>query len=318
LIALLCILLVALLFGWSLRLSLVKITSLDRLLVLAAAATGLLLAISAHARDSARCWMSSPVGFLFVLTVFAVTMSFGPHIYTRGRLLEDTNVYAIFYNRVPGFDGLRVPARFGMIVALGLSALAAHGGVALSRARHGRLFVALAGALVVIESIAMPLPLNGNAFDYKQRDLAPLPGHIETGPAAPPVYQFIAGLPSSAMVIEFPFGEVAFEARYMFYSTIHWRPLVNGYSGGAPTEYGLLTERLKDTFRRPEFAWQALSSSGATHAVVHEAGYTGGRGHQVSDWLRVHGARELAAFGDDHVFELPERQPPAASRQPVR
>jgi hypothetical protein len=300
-----CAMAVAVLFGWSLRLSFFKITSLNRLFVVVAASAILLLALSARARVSARRFMSSPVGILAALTLFSVAMSFGPHIYSRGKLLENTNVYTLFYNWAPGFDGLRVPARFGMIVALGLAALAAHGVAILGRTRHGGRLAALAAALIVVESIALPFPLNGNSLEYKQHDLAPLPGRIETGAAAPPVYRFITRLPTSATLLELPFGEVAFEARYMLQSTIHWRPLVNGYSGGAPTEYGLLAERLKDIFRRPEPAWQAISSSGATHVIVHEGGYANDRGREVSDWLRAHDARELAAFGTDRVFELP-------------
>jgi hypothetical protein len=91
----------------------------------------------------------------------------------------------------------------------------------------------------------------------------------------------------------------------MFYSTAHWRPLVNGYSGGGPVEYGLLVEHLKELTRRPGPAWQALAATGVTHAIVHEASYADGRGRSVSDWLRAHGAREVASFESDRVFTLP-------------
>jgi hypothetical protein len=94
----------------------------------------------------------------------------------------------------------------------------------------------------------------------------------------------------------------------MYYSTAHWRPLVNGYSGGAPTEYGLLAENLKDVFRRPDAAWTALSASGATHAIVHEGSYADERGATISDWMRRHGARELFAAGSDRVFALPKAE----------
>jgi hypothetical protein len=82
----------------------------------------------------------------------------------------------------------------------------------------------------------------------------------------------------------------------MFYSTLHWRRLVNGYSGGAPPAYEVLTESLKDVATRPDRAWQAIADSPATHAIVHEASYAGG-GPRVSAWLRSRGAREIAAFG---------------------
>ena len=296
--------LVAVLFGWSVRWPLLRITDFDRVLVIVAALFVAWLAASLRARAAVRDWTSSPPGILTLLTLFAIAMSFGPHIYSRGKLLEDTNIYAAFYRFVPGFDGLRVPARFGMIVALLLAALAAHGAVVIDRLRHGPRLLALAGALIVVESIAVPLPLNGNSTDYKQSGLAPLPGFVATGAAAPDVYRFVAQLPASAALVELPFGEVAFDVRYMFYSTLHWRPLANGYSGGAPDAYGLLAESLKDLLRRPDAAWQALSASSATYVIVHEDFYADGRGSQVSNWLRAHGAHERAAFGGDHLFEI--------------
>ncbi len=300
-----CAVLVAILFGWTVRLPYLKITSLDRVLLLVATLTIALLALSARARATARAWTWSPVGMLTALTLFAAAMSLGPHIHSRGKLIEATNVYAPFYAFVPGFDGLRVPARFGMIVALGWAALAAYGADAIGRFRHGRAIVALAGVLIVVESIAVPLPLNGNDTTYKQRGLVPLPDLVAAGDRTPPVYRLVAGLPASAALVELPFGEVAFETRYMLYSTTHWRKLVNGYSGGGPDDYGLLSESLKDLARRPEPAWNALTASGATHVVVHEASYAGGGGGVVAEWLRAHGARELAAFDRDRVFELP-------------
>ena len=61
--------------------------------------------------------------------------------------------------------------------------------------------------------------------------------------------------PASAALLELPLGEPAFDVRYMYYSTTHWRRLVNGYSGGEPREYQSLAEALKDTDPRPARAW---------------------------------------------------------------
>jgi len=158
---------------------------------------------------------------------------------------------------------------------------------------------------MIVESVAVPLTIDWNDVDYKQSGLAPLPGRLWVGDAAPPVYRYVANeTPASAVLIELPFGEVAFDVRYMYYSTLHWRPLVNGYSGGAPDDYGFLVERIKDALSDPEPAWQAIAGSRATHAIVHEASYAGGRGALVSRWLVSRGAKEVAAFGDDHVFIL--------------
>jgi hypothetical protein len=93
--------------------------------------------------------------------------------------------------------------------------------------------------------------------------------------------------------------------RYVFYSTLHWRKLVNGYSGGAPQAYEGLDLALQDVLTRPDRAWQALVASTATHAVVHEASYAGDRGPRVTRWLLTRGATEVGAFGTDHIFALP-------------
>jgi hypothetical protein len=220
-------------------------------------------------------------------------------------LIEERNVYALFYDFVPGFDGLRVPARFAMIVAAGLAVLAGCGARSLARLRYGTAVIALATMLVVVESWAVPIFVNVNSTDYKQAGLAALPGTVALGSSTPAVYRFIARLPPSTALIELPFGEVAYETRYMFYSIAHWRALVNGYSGGAPDSYGLWAERFKDVRDRPDAAWQAVIESRASHLVVHEASYLGDRGAWVSDWARTHGAQEVAVFGTDRVFLVP-------------
>lgn len=294
---------IALLLGWSIRLPGIKITSLSRVLVVCAIASAIVLAVSRDFRDAARRWLSSPAGIFSAITLFAIVMSFGPEIHAKGRVVATTNLYGAFYNLVPGFDGVRVPARYGMIVTLGLAALAAMGVAAIDRRHQGRAS-AIAGALILLEAIAIPIPINQNSTDYKQAGLAPLPASVAIRSAAPEVYRFVAQLPSSAVLMELPLGEPAFDVRYMFYSTLHWKRLVNGYSGGAPQQYEMLTESLKDLTTRPDRAWQAIADSTATHAIVHEASYSNDGGRRLSAWLRTRGAREIAAFGQDHVFAL--------------
>jgi hypothetical protein len=165
----------------------------------------------------------------------------------------------------------------------------------------------VACALIVLEAAAVPIPINQNSTEYGQMGLAPLPASIAMGPAVPEVYRYIAQLAPSAVIVELPLGEPAFDVRYMFYSMNHWKRLVNGYSGGAPLKYAQLTESLKDLASRPDRAWQALADSAASHVIVHEGFYTGNLGRRLSDWLRSHGASEVAAFGPDHVFGLPPR-----------
>ena len=90
----------------------------------------------------------------------------------------------------------------------------------------------------------------------------------------------------------------------MFYSTRHWKPLVNGYSGGQPDDYTNLSQSLQDLWTRPERAWNLLAASRATHAIVHEHFYAGDRGPSVSAWLQANSATEVGTFGSNRVFAL--------------
>jgi hypothetical protein len=208
-------------------------------------------------------------------------------------------LYALFYAYVPGFDGLRVPARFATILTLALAVLAS-----LALTAKNRSAVVLAGALIVVEAIAVPIPINQNSTEYRQRNLAPLPPLDATRSAAPPVYDAVARLPATTVLLELPLGEPAFDVRYMFFSTRHWRRLVNGYSGGAPESYETLTNALVDSATQPDRAWREIAASTATHVVVHENAYASGEGRRLSDWLRSRGAHEIASFDGDRLFAL--------------
>jgi hypothetical protein len=119
-----------------------------------------------------------------------------------------------------------------------------------------------------------------------------------------PLYRTIAAAPAGTVLIEFPFGEPAYETQAVFYAGYHRKPLVNGYSGFFPLSY---VHRLPFLWHLPfdfNTASVALASSHATHALVHEAAFKAGLGPQISEWLRQNGARELGASGTDRLFQL--------------
>jgi len=298
------VMVLALLFGWTLRLPMLQITSVGRTVLVAAALALAALASSREVRSAMRRWLERPAAILTLITVFGAVMSLGTRISAKGRVVLESAPYGLFYRFVPGFDGLRVPSRFGMVVAFGLAALAALGVAAIRDERRRTRLALLAGALIAVEFLAIPLPINGNSTTYERPGLAPLRNSIDAGTGAPPVYRFVASLAAPAAILELPLGEPAFDIRYMFYSTLHWKPLVNGYSGGAPADYALLDTRLQDVSTQPDRAWRALVDSKATHVIVHESFYAGEAGPRISDWIRERGGREVAEFGGDRVFAL--------------
>src|SRR5690606_32795960 len=80
----------------------------------------------------------------------AVLLSLGPVPESQGRELGVEGLYAWLYAYVPGFDGLRAPARFAMVGYVFLMILAGYGLARLDRLRRGALVMTAIGALFLV------------------------------------------------------------------------------------------------------------------------------------------------------------------------
>ena len=91
-------------------------------------------------------------------------------------------------------------------------------------------------------------------------------------PAPPPIYASISGEPT-AVLAEFPMPTAPigyfFDTRYLYFSTFHWHPIVNGNSGHFPASYEELTEREKDF--PSDSAVEYLRARGVDYVAVHGA-----------------------------------------------
>ena len=145
-------------------------------------------------------------------------------------------IYGVLYDYVPGFNGVRVPARYAMIAGLFLAVLAGYGAQAVrsklsTLSGHVRLVTARR-ALILVEGAAVPMEIN-RTWNLNQA-MPPARVYPATSPSAPPVYARIAALPAGSVITEFPFGDAAWEIRYVYYAAAHWKPITNGYSGAFP------------------------------------------------------------------------------------
>jgi hypothetical protein len=193
--------------------------------------------------------------------------------------------YQWLYRLLPPYRALRVPSRFAMLVSMFLAVLAGLGISSMLarlesvRVQRALLAVALIG--LVSESVNRPLPL------------AEMPARI------PGVYHYLASLPPG-VVFEYPISHLEGrsgpqDATYMYYSTAHWKPLLNGYSGFAPPSYFELRDRMA-AFPEPE-AIEYLRQRGAQYVLVHERFYL--RGGFDEDVEALDGSvvlRRLATF----------------------
>jgi hypothetical protein len=278
-----------------------QMSNANQLLLRAVVAAALVLLVSPHARSSFRAFMRDR-GFPVAGLLAAAWLSLGPVPQAQGRLVEIAAPYRVLYDHVPGFNGLRVPARFAMIEALLLAMLAGYGAHALSRSRPGIVVLGAAGVFFFLEATHVPFTTNGMA---PIRGYATPEARVYRPARAPAVYREMERQPSGSVLVEFPFGQPDYDLRAMFYSTVHWHALVNGYSGVFPPHYGLLTSAFSEMPRHPDVSLDALRMSGATHAIVHEAAYLDSEGTDTSALLRNAGAVEILRDGSDVLFRLP-------------
>ena len=289
-----------------------RAATVDDHLVRSAASLAVLLALSAPARAVTARLVRHPAAWFAAFALAAAALSLGPEVRSGGRLVAPDAPYRLLYEQVPGYDGLRVPARYAMIVALSLAVLGGLGVRALERL--GRLGAAAAlacGLFFLAEAGAAPLPLDRHM--PADGFVAP-PARLFEPSSPPAVYRYVRTLPADAVLAEFPFGSKAWEVRYMYASIAHGRRLVNGYSGGFPRHYLRAASALRDVTRRPDEAWRWLRAVEATHVIVHEHGFAPGRSAAVLEWLRARGAHQLGRFDRAVVFQLPQPAPATSAR----
>jgi len=172
--------------------------------------------------------------------------------------------YAWLYRHAVPYRALRVPARFAVLVNMLLAILGGLGCAALvrrlpsERMRTSALVVLAAG--VLLESVNRPLEL---------RDMPK---------SMPVVYEWLRTQPE-APILEYPVDGL--EGRsgpqdptYMYYSTAHWRPLLNGYSGFSPASYHAILRELRDFPSARSLDY--LRARGVRYLLVHERFYLRG------------------------------------------
>ena len=161
-------------------------------------------------------------------------------------------LYPVLHEWLGPVRGLRSPARFTVLFALTLCIFAAFGVRRLLRGRVSRaaewsLFAALIAAVLA--------------------DAWPTLVLLPVWKEPPAIYRGFADT-SGVVLAEFPIepNEV-FNIPYMYFSTWHWKPMVNGYSGFIPQSYVSVAPTLQ-TFPAGA-AIAELRRRGVTHVTVN-------------------------------------------------
>ena len=171
--------------------------------------------------------------------ILACWASFGP----------SGGLYRLLYE-IPVFAFLRAPARLAIVVVLALSVL---GGLAtvhlLSIAGRHRRWAGAALLIIAIGEMTTPMPW-------------------ERAVRLPAPYANLAQMPPGP-IAEFPFytGRRHLHTQYMLYSTLHWMPMLNGYSDHEPPEFFGEATTL-ETFPSDD-SFQMLRNLGVRYVGVH-------------------------------------------------
>lgn len=196
-----------------------------------------------------------------------------------------TPIYGWLFDIFPPLASLRAASRFGMLFLLGMAVLAG-AGLALVQRRLGgkRGAIAAAAVVVLVHAEALRAPFAFVPF-------AGIPGP----------YIALAEEPGEVVLVEAPFHlpqTIFLNAEYVFNSTAHWRPLMNGYSGYIPATYREYVKRFWD-FPDPG-AVDAMREAGATHLMLHPLRYHA----EAEETLRAalsNPALERVAVGRDGI-----------------
>lgn len=226
----------------------------------------------------------SPAVFYGCSTLLLWWLCFGP-------ASEDASAWAhirpyTLLMWLPGFDGLRVPARFAMLATLTLSMAAAIAAARLAPRGSGQ---RLAATAIVAAALLVD-------------------GWIEPMPLVVPPQRVLIEAPEGAPVLELPPDDPMLNVAAMYRALSHGRPLVNGYSGHTPRHYDLLATYL----HRRDPSILAHYTRGTSLAVIVNRAEDADR--EWRHFVESAGGRLTQETGVGPVYLLPphprERRPP--------
>jgi hypothetical protein len=227
--------------------------------------------------------------FAALLAPLAFTLSLGPQMEWNGETYRLP--YHVFYRYVPGFGGMRVPARLSILVLLALGPLAGWGVARiLTKARRWKPWIGCAFVAIAL-------------LEYQTYSLARF---LPPKPDVAPVYSWLAAQDGDVGVLELPIHEeITREAIRLYNSTIHWKPLANGFSGWWPNDYWVLVGRMRyfPTARNLQYLEREAP---VRFILVHYGEYTERQAQMLEDNIERYRERMplRVRFGDDAVYEL--------------
>lgn len=253
--------------------------------------------------------------FFTILSGIFYLLSFGPLLkFAPGMVTSLPLPYYVLYKVVPLFQIMRVPARFALFGQLFLVLVSGVGYiklVSLMGTQYKKYAVsALLVVIALLETWSAPMPLIA----------------VEEKKDFPPVYQWLSIQPSDSTILELPipsaYSEIqkepvrhafmedltvadrdAVEAYRDYFSLLHGKRIINGYSAYAPPLY--LEMREKTVNFPDDVSLSAIKKSGVTYVIVHVKQYPFSFQQELISRITSGGILSVVAqFDTDYVVQV--------------
>jgi hypothetical protein len=237
-----------------------------------------LVALVRRRQLSRRAWVFP----LLALTGFL--LSLGP----EPALLGGSTLAPFHWlSALPGMGAIRAPARFAVLVTLGVAGLSALGAHALAT-RRGPWRIALCAIVPVMlgEWYVVGFPAG------------------KPQPVGVPAIYLTPEIRTARSIVSLPdyrgTPEWHLNADYLYYSTTHWRPIVNGFGRAEPPGYADLV----DIARRFPTTARELRALGVHYVVIHADRFPDGAEAMLAAARTHPECRLVSRIGADYLFAV--------------
>lgn len=203
-----------------------------------------------------------------IIAIIGLIMSFGPFLHWSGKTIHEPFPiplpYAVFYYIFPGFQGFRNSARWEMLFVLTMSVAICLLLFSVLR-KTNRLTKAVIYSFLILLVIA--------EYNFPMKFVK-----VVQAKDFPKVYAWLKNLPGDIKIIEMPVYNwnlqpfVSSERTREYYSTIHFKKIVNGASGFSPPPWQNMALNLLANFPSNETI-SSLREININYIIVHKREY---------------------------------------------
>ncbi|MFW6113632.1 MAG: hypothetical protein ACOC78_01760, partial [Actinomycetota bacterium] len=249
--------------------------------------------------------------YFLILTFLGLILTFGPKV---GGISEP--LYSVPY-KLGLIEFIRVPTRFYVLAALGLSVLAGFGAAKVAARCRGLRFSRLIPAglilLLLLEAATLnlnvhPVPVSSDVPEVyswldDQEGVRVIELPVNLGPESTRAFRSDWGI---GFIADRLFLTNLRESSAVYFSTYHWKELVNGYSGYFPHFYRRIMAEMQ-SFPSSR-SLDLLSGLRIDYVIWHWDWVEAGMDSKYIDLLSsAPGLSLVGEFGDESVYAVQDR-----------